>query len=427
MCYRYITTNCCFYITEKSSSSSLGSSTSRYAAEGASLVQPHSEGQHPPNILNLQSHNVDVYAQKKQQPLVSNFPTLPTMPPEESSQELGEQFQQLNFGKLMMETTSTRGAKESECFESGYSNKYSPFIQGSTNRDSKKIKHVSPASQSQRLDLEETYPHATKASNVVISPKQDLSVYENYDNLTEVGNSDRGKMTDNRKSYNIPGSQSRPYNPEVGDYVNLKDIHPSRAGGDIPVISPRVMVLPPDEQMNKSPAYRQPQEHNSGGISPPQSVVRSPSFQGRSEGREGRNKPYIQPSVGRVPQENAMKQEISVVPSYVAPSSGGTRPKQVVQKNVSGNSQICPVCGQNFVNISMENFQMHVFHCMDDNSEECMTLRNTSPPQTSDKDVRICPMCDASYPSELQSEFEKHVQEHFGEDPIGDRFEVLRP
>jgi hypothetical protein len=345
---------------------------------------------------------------------------------DEGSQELGEQLKQLNFGKPLVETS--RGAKESEYFgvESEYINKYSPMIQGSLNRDSKKIKPVSSASQPQRQDIEETYPPVNKTSDVVVkksSPTQDLSVYENYDVLTEVGNSDRGRMSESRKSYDIPGAQSRPYNPEVSDYVNLKDIHPSRVGGNIPVISPRVKVVPPDEQMNKSPSYRQPQEHNSIGITPLQPVVRSPSSPGRIEDRESRNKPYIQPSVGRVPQEN----EIPVLPNYVAPSGGGTRPKQVVKKNPTGNSQICPVCGQNFVNISMENFQMHVFHCMDDNSEECMTLRNTSPPQTSDRDVRICPMCDASYPSELQSEFERHVQEHFGEDPIGDRFEVLRP
>lgn len=71
---------------------------------------------------------------------------------------------------------------------------------------------------------------------------------------------------------------------------------------------------------------------------------------------------------------------------------------------------------------------MHVFHCMDnDGSEDCTTLHNVSPTnQTSSKDVQICPMCDASYPSEMQSEFETHVQEHFGEEPITDKFEILR-
>ncbi|XP_061178200.1 uncharacterized protein LOC133186854 [Saccostrea echinata] len=427
-------------LIDNSRCSSLGSTTSRYAAEGSSFVSSQSETQVPPKTTDFTSHTVD--AQRKQQPLISTFPTLQTLPMDENTHNLDEQFQQLNFGKPAVENKSTRGPKESENLnaESGFYKYPSPL--GALNKESKSPRHVSTVSPPQKQALEATYPTGTKTSNTARKksvPTQDISLYENLDILTEVGNSERGRFIGDRKSYNIPGSSSHHYSPEGSDYVKLKDI-PGHPAGNIPIISPRVKVLPPDEQISKTP-YRMPQEHNSGGISPPNSAVRSPSSQTRGEETEIKNKPFLQPSVGRVPQENAMKPEIRTVPSNVAPSSTGTRPKQVVQKSSLGNSQICPVCGQNFVNISMENFQMHVFHCMDNDSEECMTLRNVTPPlrnvspplrnvspqQTSEKDVRICPMCDASYPAELQSEFERHVQEHFGEEPIADRFEVLRP
>ncbi|XP_062612242.1 uncharacterized protein LOC134274028 [Saccostrea cucullata] len=432
-------------LIDNSRSSSLGSTTSRYAAEGSSFVSS-TETQLPPKTTDLTGHTVDVYAQRKPLPLTSSFPTLQTLPVDESTHNLDQHFQQLNFGKPAVENKYTRGPKESEYLQTGrgFSDKY-PSPLGALNKESTSPRHISSASQSPKQDIEATYPIATKPSSTAMKksvPTQDVSLYENLDVLTEVGNSERGRFMEDRKSYNIPGSSSHHYAPELGDYVKLKDVP-----GNIPVISPRVKVLPPDEQIGKTP-YRMPQEHNSGGLSPPNSAVRPPSSQIRSEETEVKNKPFLQPSVGRVPQENAMKPEIRTVPGNMTPASTGTRPKQVVQKSPSGNSQICPVCGQNFVNISMENFQMHVFNCMDNDSEECMTLRNVTPPirnvspplrnvspplrnvstkQTSEKDIRICPMCDASYPAELQAEFERHVQEHFGEEPIADRFEVLHP
>ncbi|KAK3105944.1 hypothetical protein FSP39_009215 [Pinctada imbricata] len=77
----------------------------------------------------------------------------------------------------------------------------------------------------------------------------------------------------------------------------------------------------------------------------------------------------------------------------------------------------------------MEDFQMHVISCMDSQDDnELVTMQNIPASTGNGSENRICPMCDATFPGELpQSEFERHVQEHFGEDPITDRFEVLRP
>lgn len=80
----------------------------------------------------------------------------------------------------------------------------------------------------------------------------------------------------------------------------------------------------------------------------------------------------------------------------------------------------CPVCSQEFPGMDMQEFQMHVLHCIDDSNDEPQTIQNQN---RVDSNNRICPMCDAVFPSELpQEEFENHVQEHFGEE----RFEVLQ-
>lgn len=54
---------------------------------------------------------------------------------------------------------------------------------------------------------------------------------------------------------------------------------------------------------------------------------------------------------------------------------------------------------------------MYVFYCMDnDGLEDCIILYNVFfINQTLSKDVRICLMCDVSYFSEMQFEFEIYV------------------
>lgn len=411
-----------FYIPESSKSPSLTPSSTRLAAEGASFFPTHVEAE-PPLKTNSDFSSSTGFAGTKQLPLVPSFPTLQTMPQTETSQTLEEQFKQINFKKS--EEKLFREPTESEYVGriQGYSSKYSPLVD-TENKTTRTMSSCGPQRPlgMQRQNRDETY--ALEATHFNIErkkspPCEDMSMYENLDVVSEKANSERFQTNVGQIS---PKSVNQPYNPEHSDYVNLKDLHPSRGGSTFPVISPHVRTLSSDDQTKPS---KEPQEHTGRGMSP--SAVRIPRVE------DARSRGVPSSSAGQVLQEP--KPESG--PSHVIPPSGGTRPKQVVQKSPSGNSQICPVCGQDFVNISMENFQMHVFHCMDsDSSGECLTLQNVSPTnqpltkiiratQPTEKDVRICPMCDASYPAEMQSEFERHVQEHFGEEPIIDRFEVL--
>lgn len=91
-------------------------------------------------------------------------------------------------------------------------------------------------------------------------------------------------------------------------------------------------------------------------------------------------------------------------------------------------AQVCPVCSREFPSMSMEDFQQHVFECIDDGDDDPLqTLKNPTMDDTNGID-RICPMCNKSFANTLPlAEFEKHVQDHFNEESIIDRFEVLHP
>ena len=88
----------------------------------------------------------------------------------------------------------------------------------------------------------------------------------------------------------------------------------------------------------------------------------------------------------------------------------------------------CPVCGQDFSHISMDEFQTHVFECFDDaeeaNAPETLQPQNSTE-QSSGSANRVCPMCEKQFSENVTQEFfEGHVQSHFEEiDP----FEVLHP
>ena len=94
----------------------------------------------------------------------------------------------------------------------------------------------------------------------------------------------------------------------------------------------------------------------------------------------------------------------------------------------TGLDRKCPVCGQDFSHISMDEFQTHVFECFDDaedsNAPETLQPQRTTK-QNSESANRICPMCEKQFPENVtQQFFEAHVQSHFEEiDP----FEVLHP
>lgn len=84
--------------------------------------------------------------------------------------------------------------------------------------------------------------------------------------------------------------------------------------------------------------------------------------------------------------------------------------------------KICPVCNLECSRLTMEQFQMHVVECFDNNDEAPATLQ----PSGTGEDDRVCPMCSESFPLTIPQEtYEQHVLAHFGDDPSMDRFEIV--
>lgn len=110
------------------------------------------------------------------------------------------------------------------------------------------------------------------------------------------------------------------------------------------------------------------------------------------------------------------------------PISESSQNNDSEQQKLTG--QVCPVCNREFRTMTMEDFQQHVFECIDDGDDEPpKTLQNPTIGDTYTNEIdRICPMCNKAFSNRLPlADFEKHVQEHFNEEPIVDRFEVLHP
>ncbi|XP_076437392.1 uncharacterized protein LOC143276653 isoform X2 [Babylonia areolata] len=87
----------------------------------------------------------------------------------------------------------------------------------------------------------------------------------------------------------------------------------------------------------------------------------------------------------------------------------------------------CPVCGQDFSHITMDEFQTHVFECFDD-VEDTSNAPETLQPQQGQRapqsHERVCPMCQKSFAERISQDFfESHVQSHF--EDVVDHFEVL--
>ncbi|GFN87964.1 hypothetical protein PoB_001447000 [Plakobranchus ocellatus] len=88
------------------------------------------------------------------------------------------------------------------------------------------------------------------------------------------------------------------------------------------------------------------------------------------------------------------------------------------------SDRLCPVCGQDFSRVRMEDFQAHVFECFDDAGPETMKAPGEEKLHTGDGGAsdRSCPVCNANFePSVPQAEFERHVHSHFGEE----NFEII--
>uniref|UniRef100_A0A0B7AK48 UBZ1-type domain-containing protein n=1 Tax=Arion vulgaris TaxID=1028688 RepID=A0A0B7AK48_9EUPU len=85
------------------------------------------------------------------------------------------------------------------------------------------------------------------------------------------------------------------------------------------------------------------------------------------------------------------------------------------------SDRLCPVCNNDYSHVSMEDFQSHIFECFDDEHPP----ETMKPHASSD---RSCPMCNVRFNSAItQTEYEKHVHGHFGEEGPGDNFEILQP
>ena len=94
-----------------------------------------------------------------------------------------------------------------------------------------------------------------------------------------------------------------------------------------------------------------------------------------------------------------------------------------------GLDRKCPVCGQDFAHITMDEFQTHVFECFDDaddtsSAPETLQPQPTSPSKPGVSLDRVCPMCNQQFDDTVpQRYFEEHVQSHFEE--VANHFEVL--
>ncbi|BFZ22240.1 hypothetical protein BsWGS_25277 [Bradybaena similaris] len=85
------------------------------------------------------------------------------------------------------------------------------------------------------------------------------------------------------------------------------------------------------------------------------------------------------------------------------------------------SDKLCPVCNNDYSQVSMEDFQTHVFECFDDENPPETMKAHTSP-------ERLCPMCSASFSYDMpQVDFERHVHGHFGEENPAEPFEILHP
>jgi hypothetical protein len=96
---------------------------------------------------------------------------------------------------------------------------------------------------------------------------------------------------------------------------------------------------------------------------------------------------------------------------YTSSSAPGIKESttMIESNHVTGNNSgrtkltahVCPVCSREFPSMSMEDFQQHVFECIDDGDDKPLqTLQNPTMDDTNGID-RICPMCNKSFANTL--------------------------
>ena len=131
-----------------------------------------------------------------------------------------------------------------------------------------------------------------------------------------------------------------------------------------------------------------------------------------------------------------LPQEKLQYPTNVSPPLGN---QQAVYSNSSQQGQAqpldpsgprvhsdraCPVCGQDFSHVPMEDFQAHVYECFDEEGPE--TMKAPGEERSANIGVggsdRTCPVCNERFEISVpQAEYERHVHNHFGEE----NFEIV--
>ncbi|CAG5115691.1 unnamed protein product [Candidula unifasciata] len=114
-------------------------------------------------------------------------------------------------------------------------------------------------------------------------------------------------------------------------------------------------------------------------------------------------------------------QAVHYINTSTAQGSGTTvqllsRSEPISYRSRLSSDKLCPVCSIDYNQLSMEEFQTHVFECIDDQNQ----------PETMKPEVvpdKLCPMCNARFgPETTQGLYEKHVHSHFGEESFEEPF-----
>lgn len=129
------------------------------------------------------------------------------------------------------------------------------------------------------------------------------------------------------------------------------------------------------------------------------------------------------------PAHNTMPQGPNQEAVYINTSTGqgsGTitqnqsSANRVSSRCTPSSDKLCPVCTSDYSQLSMEEFQTHVFECIDDQNQP-----ETMKPQTVVPDKQ-CPMCNARFgPETTQGLYEKHVHSHFHEENMEEPFIII--
>jgi hypothetical protein len=108
---------------------------------------------------------------------------------------------------------------------------------------------------------------------------------------------------------------------------------------------------------------------------------------------------------------------------------------EIVTAAVAETHHLCPVCNDTFPgSLTVEQFEVHVQSCIqlheEDRERTLMGDEGVMPPSLAaagGRNMRTCPMCSELFHDVSQEVYEKHVNEHFGEESLAaSGFEVMQ-